>query len=327
VNVNVNVNVNANATSPLILVLLPVYNGEQFLAEQLNSILSQTHKHIRIILRDDGSSDHSSAMLAEYAARYPQQIQMVRDDMGNLGAAAGFSLLMQRALSAVDAQPEQSPVYFALADQDDVWHPEKLDVCLQRLLREESTTPGLPLLVHSDLRVVDREGTELAPSLMRFQGLNPERRTFPAQLVSNTVTGCTTLMNRPLLEKALPVPPQAMMHDWWLSLVASCFGRLCYINAAQVDYRQHGLNTIGAKEHKGPGFNLTTLARLFHLRPTAQAQALFEGSAAQARAFAARYADELDQAQRAHIDQVVSLPEKGLWGQRILFRRLQKSSA
>ena len=97
------VSVNVNATSPLILVLLPVYNGEQFLAEQLNSILSQTHKNIRIMMRDDGSSDHSSAILAEYAARYPQQIQMVRDDLGNLGAAAGFSLLMQLALSAVDA--------------------------------------------------------------------------------------------------------------------------------------------------------------------------------------------------------------------------------
>ena len=319
--------VNVSATPPLILVLLPVYNGEQFLAEQLHSILGQTHKNIRIMMRDDGSSDHSPDVVAEYAARYPQQIQMVRDDKGNLGAAAGFSLLMQLALSAIDVQPEQSQVYFALADQDDVWHPEKLDTCLQRLLREETATPGLPLLVHSDLRVVDRAGTELAPSLMRFQGLNPERCTFPAQLVSNTVTGCTTLMNRPLLEKALPVPSQAMMHDWWLSLVASCFGRLCYINAALADYRQHGLNTIGAKEHQEPGFNLTTLARLLHMRPTAQAQALFEGSAAQARAFAARYADELDEAQRTRIDQVVSLPEKGLWGQRILFRRLQRSSA
>lgn len=323
----VSVNVNVNSTSPLILVLLPVYNGEQFLAEQLNSILSQTHKNIRIMMRDDGSSDHSSAILAEYAARYPQQIRMVRDDMGNLGAAAGFSLLMQLALSLIDTQQEQCPVYFALADQDDVWHPEKLETCLQRLLLEESATPGLPLLIHSDLKVVDKVGAELAPSLMRFQGLNPEHRTFPAQLVSNTVTGCTTLMNRPLLEKALPVPPQAMMHDWWLSLVASCFGRLCYINAAQVDYRQHGRNTIGAKEHQEPGFNLTTLARLLHLRPTAQAQALFEGSAAQAKAFAARYADELDQAQQARIDQVISLPGKGLWGQRILFRRLQRNSA
>ena len=79
--VSVKASVNVNATSPLILVLLPVYNGEQFLAEQLNSILSQTHKNIRIMMRDDGSSDHSSAILAEYAARYPQQIQMVRDDL------------------------------------------------------------------------------------------------------------------------------------------------------------------------------------------------------------------------------------------------------
>lgn len=306
---------------PLILVLLPVYNGERFLHEQIESILSQTHNNLKLVCRDDGSSDSSLQVLEHYAAAHPATVQVLRDSKGNLGAAGNFSALMQWASEQCGNQPV---VYFALADQDDTWHPEKLERCLAAMLVAESNNNDVPVLVHSDLRVVDKSGQEIAPSFMTYQGLRPERTAFCSQLVSNTVTGCTCLMNTAMLQKALPVPTQAIMHDWWLSLVASAFGRLIYLSQPLVEYRQHGRNTIGAQEYKPALLNLQTLKKLFQIRKSELSQRLFEQSAAQAVAFADRFKSELKPEQTRAIADVARLPLLGLWRQRFLFRRLAR---
>lgn len=310
--------------TPLIIVLMPVYNGERFLGEQIDSILGQSHKNLQLILRDDGSTDASPAILQKYASAHPDQVQILQDDKGNLGAMGSFSELMQWVLK----QPAGgSEVYVALADQDDTWHPEKLQQCLQAMIKAENEQPQVPMLVHSDLKVVDATGCEISASLMQYQGLDPSRTKFAAQLISNTVTGCTSLANMALLKKALPVPPEAVMHDWWLSLVASAFGRLIFLPTALVDYRQHGRNTLGAREHKNPSLSWQTLAKLFQLRPTTQAQMLFQQAAAQAAAFESTFDDQLAASDRRAIRDVKLLPQLGLWQQRILFRRLTRKSA
>lgn len=244
-------------TSPLIdavriVVLLPLYNGARFLRPQLDSIVAQSHTNWVILSRDDGSSDDSPAIMAEYAARYPQQIRLLQDDQGNLGARACFSLLMEQGLrlTGTEAGSDAQGVttYFALADQDDIWHPQKLRRLIDAMQALEQGDAATPALVHGDLRVVDQDGAEIAPSMAVYQGLRPERDSLSAQLISNTVTGCTALMNRALVERATPVPAEAIMHDWWISLVASAFGKRQYLCESLVDYRQHGNNTIGAKE-------------------------------------------------------------------------------
>ena len=305
---------------PLILILLPVFNGEHYLAGQLDSIFAQSHHNILLVCRDDGSADGSVAILARYLTAHSEKMLLLEDTLGNLGASGSFSLLMQWALKYMQSCPQK--VYVALADQDDIWHGDKLTCTLQIMTAAESGQ--VPVLVHSDLNVVDKHGQLMSPSLMVYQGLDPARTGFSAQLVSNTVTGCSVLMNQALLHKALPVAADAVMHDWWLSLVASCFGQLLFIDKSLVDYRQHGRNTLGARAHKQAAFSVRTFAKLLQFRQSPEAQALFEQAAAQARAFQQRFDTELTVKHRNYLRDVVRLPRLGLWGQRLLFRQLRR---
>lgn len=313
----------------LILILLPVYNGARFLPAQLDSILRQSYPHWQLICRDDGSSDASPAIIADFQRRYPEKVFIVQDGDGNLGAAGSFARLMAQALARDEARGKAAdctgsmkemaqPTYVALADQDDVWHEEKLALTLQAMRAGEARRPDMPMLVHTDLQVTDEHGSLLSPSLMSFQGLRPARRDFESQVAISTVTGCTTLINMPLLRAALPVPPEAIMHDWWLSLVASAFGELVFVDQPLVAYRQHSNNTIGARQHEKLRWDGRLLMRIFRRRD-ATAQALFEDSARQAAAFEARFADRLTSAQRRRIRQVMQLPQWSLWRQRFWF--------
>lgn len=231
---------------PTIWVLLPVYNGARYLQPLLQSVLSQTHTSLRLLCRDDGSTDESAQLLSACAQAHPDRVILHHAPHGNLGACASFSVLMSEALRLTDNT--DSPVYFSLADQDDIWLPHKLERLLTTIQTlEQSAPPGTPVLVHSDLRVVDQAGDEIAPSFIAYQGLKPERQGLSAQLMLNTLTGCTALLNRPLLALSTPVHPNAVMHDGWISLTASAFGQRAFIPEPLMDYRQHAHNTLGAQ--------------------------------------------------------------------------------
>lgn len=312
-----------------ILVLLPVYNGARYLSEQIDSILAQRGQtpagdvvSVRLLCRDDASTDNSLALLRDYAGRYPETIRLIQDDAGNLGAAGNFSVLMRMAESEAAAHADSQP-YIALADQDDIWHVDKLQRCLTALLAAEDADTTTPVLVHSDLRVVDAGGQPIAASFMCYQGLRPTRSSLPAQLLSNTLTGCTAMMNLALIRKALPVPAGAVMHDWWLSLVASAFGRRVYLDAPMVDYRQHASNTIGARSHIPARLSGNFLRELLKKRQSPDKQQAFEAIAAQTVAFIQRHGSEISATQRFVCRRIIALPRAGLWRQRLLFRTLR----
>jgi len=104
-----------------------------------------------------------------------------------------------------------------------------------------------PLLVHSDLQVVDAGLKPISSSFMQYQRIAHEDDGLRTLLLSNFVTGCTCLLNRQLAELALPIPREAIVHDWWLALCAASAGHIGYIAEPLVKYRQHGANVIGAK--------------------------------------------------------------------------------
>lgn len=312
-----------------ILVLLPVYNGARYLAEQLDSILTQRWTpavagtvSVRVLCRDDVSSDGSLDLLRDYAARYPEIITLLEDDAGNLGAAGNFSALMQHAAGLADSAPA-APRYVALADQDDIWHDNKLERSLLAMQAAEAGDRQIPVLVHSDLRVVDANTNIIAGSFMAYQGLRPARDSLPAQLLSNTLTGCTAMMNPALLRKALPVPAGAVMHDWWLSLIASAFGRRVYLDEALVDYRQHDSNTIGARSHTKYALSGRAWRELMRTRQSPHRQFAFAEIAAQAEVFSERHGGELSPVQGFVCRRIMALPKAGLWWQRIMFRTLR----
>ena len=278
-----------DASLPWVLVLLPVYNGATYLTEQVESILRQEGVRAHVLCRDDGSTDDSIRVIGELTARWPGRIEPVADGLGNLGASGNFSRLMDLALRFQAPAPWSSPVrYVALSDQDDLWHADKLRSCLAAMRQLEQARPGQPALVHSDLRVIADDGSEIAPSMARYQGLQVGRPSLAAQALSNTLTGCTSLMNRELLELGLPVPPEAIMHDWWLSLVASALGSRTYLDRALIDYRQHERNAIGAKakdDNPREKRFLKRLAGFFDQRH----RTIFGLNARQAGAFLHRY--------------------------------------
>lgn len=271
-------------------ILLATYNGQKFLPELLSSILQQTHKELRIIVRDDGSSDGTCALLDAFA-REDARITVL-PSAGQLGAKGNFSRLMEHA----------SADYIFFADQDDVWKPEKIFLLLLRM-KEMELVHGrrMPLLVHSDMQVVDVALKVLDHSFWHYSRLNPYySRSLNKLLVQNTVTGCSTLINRPLLDIAAPIPDEAIMHDWWLALVAGAFGRIGVEDSPTVLYRQHGHNTIGAQKFASWLHIKRGICYLTKGDPTKRLQA---------QRFSERYHTLLDDKQKKLLDVYLALPE------------------
>jgi glycosyltransferase involved in cell wall biosynthesis len=221
---------------PAIEVVLPTFNGAPYLEQQVASIDEQTLRPQRLLVRDDGSSDGTLQLLDCLQERYGLWLLRLPTDC-NLGCRANVNRLLEATTAP----------YVALADQDDVWLPQKLERSWAVLRqREASLGEGLPLLVHSDLNLVDGRGESLGCTYLQRQHLDP-RRTDPVDLaLTNVVTGCTAFMNRALLDHALPIPSDALMHDWWLALVASLLGEISFLPEATVLYRQHASNVLGA---------------------------------------------------------------------------------
>lgn len=220
-----------------VAILLSTYNGAPFIEEQINSLLTQSHQHARIIARDDGSIDDTRSILINSG------IETLPNDQ-NLGAQASYFTLLQHAVKYTNAD------YFMFCDQDDVWKADKIEITLSRLLELEANNRDLPALVHSDLEVVDQQLNTIASSMWKYEYILPYKNSFSRLLIQNTVTGCTTMINRSLAEKCLTTPPNAIMHDWWLALIASYFGRIGIIESPTILYRQHQANTIGTRPFK-----------------------------------------------------------------------------
>jgi glycosyltransferase involved in cell wall biosynthesis len=223
-------------------VLLATYNGESFLREQIDSILSQSYDPLRVMARDDGSKDGTRAILEEYAQRFPERFRLLPASPATGSAQQNFLRLIQAAVATPGVE------YLAFADQDDVWLPEKIALEMDAMHRLETSVPaGQPLLVFSDLAVVDQELRMLDPSMWARSRMLPDNAgRLQRILVQNVVTGCTAVINRPLAVLASQMPHQAYMHDWWIALLASVFGSTAFVTQPTVLYRQHGGNLLGA---------------------------------------------------------------------------------
>lgn len=219
-------------------ILVATFNGAPYLPAQMESLLhQQTSASVRILIGDDGSTDATGSIIADFCVRHPGTIQALGCGPGR-GAAANFGRLLDS--SRAD--------YVFLCDQDDIWDADKVESSLQ-LMRDAERAHGkaTPLLVFSDLRVVDRDLNLVAQSFWRYQNLDGHAVSLLSLVMQNVVTGCTCLLNRALLSRALPLPDSVLMHDHWLALVAAATGRLLVLPRPTVSYRQHGGNEVGAR--------------------------------------------------------------------------------
>lgn len=222
-----------------VVITMATYNGGRFVEEQIRSIQAQSYTDWILYIRDDGSRDETVQKVLQIEREDPR-VKFVRDELGNQGAIGNFSTLMELALKD-DAD------YVFFADQDDVWHPEKLAIMLAGIRELELIYAAeTPLLVHCDLAVVNEELMPITDSFVKFSRLSPTKADLGVLLCQNQVTGCACVINRALLELACPVPCEVLMHDWWLALLASSAGKIGFVPEPLVRYRQHGGNVIGA---------------------------------------------------------------------------------
>jgi glycosyltransferase involved in cell wall biosynthesis len=213
-------------------ILLSSYNGEKYIRIQLDSLLAQTYQDFKVLIRDDGSLDKTREILEEYAQR---ESRITWYGLENLGVVESFFDLIKRADLTCD--------YFAFADQDDEWLPEKLEKAIKAL---QSNGSAEPMLYCSDKIIVDEKLRPLDVQVTR----EIRKPSFGNALVQGICTGCTAVWNRKLMEVLTGHMPRrienVVMHDWWLYLTASCLGAIYYDEHAYIRYRQHQSNKIGA---------------------------------------------------------------------------------
>ena len=229
----------------IVYILLATHNGCTYVREQIDSLLAQDYESIRIILSDDGSSDGTEKILEEYAQQYPERIVHYRSGI-RFGCAQKHFMHLLRVY--------QYAQYIMFCDQDDVWHLDKVSRTL-KVIQGIENGESVPALVHTDLRVVDGERREIAPSFWHYSKLDGSRLALNQLLVQNVVTGCTMMINKSLAQIACRcVPDEMLMHDWWLALLASICGKAGYLAETTIDYRQHGKNSVGAKDVKSVSY-------------------------------------------------------------------------
>jgi len=225
-----------------VVILLASYNGSKYINEQIASIQAQSYQDWQLIVRDDCSTDETVSIVEEMAKK-DDRISLIEHDNVNLGVIGNFGTLMDTALNL------QAAKYIFFADQDDVWKPDKLQIMLTRFDELERIYGSeKPILLHSDLEVVDQHLVTINDSFMKYQAINHEKiNAWQVLAVQNFVTGCAMAINRPLLQRSLPLPKNIVMHDWWIALCASTVGYLEFINKPLIEYRQHDMNEVGAK--------------------------------------------------------------------------------
>jgi glycosyltransferase involved in cell wall biosynthesis len=258
-----------------IYVLLGTYNGARYIDAQIRSILAQTVTDWTLLARDDGSTDGTLESLTRFA-NADSRVQVIADDRENLGCVGNFSRLAEIAC-------EQNARYVMFADQDDIWALDKVERTLNRMrAAEEQSGIGVPILVHTDLELVDQNDRALHPSFMAFQKIHHEARNpLKTLLVQNFVTGCTVMVNRSLLVLGTPIPADALMHDWWLAACASACGSIEFVPHPTMAYRRHGGNAVTVRGYRRTinpfltdWLRLWSTGRRDHARAIRQAEAL-----------------------------------------------------
>lgn len=219
-----------------IAILMATYNGEKYICQQIDSILSQSCKDWELYIHDDGSTDNTIAAVESYVEKYPDKIHLI-DGKSTGGAKYNFFYLFGQV---------EAP-YYMTCDQDDVWLEKKIELTYDKILTIEDKA-DIPCLVYTELRVVDSELNTIADTMSGYQSLDCHKRTINQFILQNSVTGCTMMVNRALRDKMLRITDidNTIMHDWWAALVAAQFGKTAFIDEPTILYRQHGDNSLGA---------------------------------------------------------------------------------
>ena len=222
-------------------VIIPFYNGVDWLCEAVQSVLNQTYQNFVLYIRDDNSTDDTNKIIEEYTQKYQDRIIQVKDKNIAKGACKNFMFLLKHVYSL------NKHDVFMFCDQDDVWLPTKVSDQLDAMLECEGCHINTPIVVHSDLLVVDSDLNLISNSFWKYSNINIRQRDFNFLGVKNIVTGCAMMLNRRAIDCSLPFKPETRMHDAWIVLnVLKSGGQLVSMETPTIKYRQHDNNVVGA---------------------------------------------------------------------------------
>lgn len=263
-------------------ILLATYNGERYIREQLDSILKQDYENWLIRACDDASTDHTYEILTEYKEKFPNHFLITKNEKRFGSAKLNFFSLIKQS----------SADYVMCCDQDDVWLPNKISLTMKEMKRQEAGRGSawqkseIPILVHTDLKVVDADLQVVSESFFEHSNLRKEFG-YKDVLIQNHVTGCTMMMNKALvtLINFENEYENILMHDWLAAIVGVGLGKVAFVDQPTMLYRQHAVNSVGAKK-----YGLALL--IFKLKNNSIRKSLVD-TTKQAEEIAKTYQDEL----------------------------------
>lgn len=276
-------------------IVLATYNGETYLREQLDSLLGQTHRDFVVEVCDDGSADGTSRIVREYQRR-DERIRL-HENGQNTGYVKNF-------LEGIKRSKEP---YIMLCDQDDIWNPDKIEVTLRAMKREESARPGQPVLVYTDAVNFDSGTGKTAGNFHKNSHLDTKKVDTAHLFMENKIIGCTAMLNGAVLPYLQDLPEEIRVHDWWLALICSHFGGIAYVEEPTLLYRQHSGNMIG-----GTSFMDYVKNRLAGIR---RQREVLHASYLQGQAFLRVFGSRMDRRQREIAEAFAGMDGAG-WFQR-----------
>ena len=237
----------------MITIIMAVYNGQEYIREQLESLKDQTYTEWRLVIRDDRSSDKTAEIVKKFSDEVEQEVIFKVNEKPIGSAKNNFALLIN------DAKESD---YVMFCDQDDIWKKDKIEITFNKMKQaEERYGRDFPLLVHGDVEVIDENGNINADSMFEMSHINADSK-LPQILIQNHVTGCTMMCNKKLIAgiSEYTSSEYIIMHDYLAALYASVFGKIEVIKKPLLSYRQHSGNSVCAKNNNNPMYLLKRLA-------------------------------------------------------------------
>lgn len=215
-------------TAPLVSIAMASYNGEKYIAAQLESIINQTYGKLEIVITDDASKDHTVEIIKSFQLKH--NFIKILENADNYGVTKTFERSFKNCTGD----------FIAISDQDDIWELDKIEILLNNIRQEDA--------VYSNSLLVDKDGQSLHKDFKSLMNLQSYYDGAPF-LMGNCIPGHTILMKKDFLKKILPLPAE-IMFDRWISFCAAANNGIKYVDIPLVKYRQHDSNVIGAGKSK-----------------------------------------------------------------------------
>ena len=279
----------------MISILLASYNGEKYISEQIESLLNQTYKDFIIYITDDCSTDGTYEIEKEFEQKYPEKIRLKKRDKNSGNAKFNFFDMMYE---------HRNDEYIMLCDQDDVWKKNKIEETYKKIKSvEKKYGKNTPVLVHTDLTVVDEKLNVISQSYKKMMYANYDRTALNNIIIQNTVTGCTAMYNNALAKLLRPVDGYFEMHDWWLAVMASAFGKIEHLDIQTIFYRQHKNNSVGVRNMRSIKFVINYMKKVSEIKWALNITYM------QSESFYAAYGDILSKEQKKLLIEYCKIPE------------------